>query len=285
MMTTTTTNNKMIHQVDYEDYMQSVVDCKSFYTQLEYSIQNDVTKYVNNINLEYNGTYFFKITRKDNKNGFLVCKTPYENSDFYYVFLVLNNIKNKKPIAKVRRVHEMMRLIKYNLFNVEYQRDCCKDLYDHLFDKLATNEYGNIMLIHNPYNIKVLDFQTNNGYKIVFTFNKYAKIMPIKYDFNQRKHVEYADTKHNYFAVDKDDVFTFLVNNIQSNKHNNNFPMMVNVIDSEFIDSDVDVTLNEYIKRSVNNYTNNNGMPTLLNMVPNVTSSNNSVCSLMEDPI
>ena len=211
-------NNAYRITVNEKQYHTSVNRCKA----LVKSVMNKVHHSPHNQLLEitYDNNYYFKVLRKDTRNGFQVCVSPINNEIELYI------IVDKKKVGSAQKVNNYKDII-YFLFNnllIDYD---VKNKINNISDTLITN-FPNFTIQVNSYTISMFEHDTQDGYYIYFDFNSYANVGYIR---NDRYHNTDSKTTNNL-----DDLVATLANMINKNVHKNiNF---YNIINPMYIDCD-----------------------------------------------
>jgi hypothetical protein len=225
-------NNAFRVTVNENQYHSSVNKCKG----LVKSIMNKIhhSPHNNLLEITYDNSYYFKILRKDTRNGFQVCVSPINNEIELYI------IVDKKKVGSAKKVNNSNDII-YFLFNNLLIDHDVKNKINHISSKLNTT-FPNFTVQINSYTISMFENNSQDGYYIYFDFNCYAQIGYIR---NDRYHNTDFKTANNL-----DDLVTTLTNMINDNVHRNiNF---YNIVNPMFVDTDLDTSQNSELDTSQN---------------------------------
>jgi hypothetical protein len=235
------TDNAYRVTVNEKQYLSSIKKCqtllKNMMNKIHHSPHNQL------LEITYDNNYYFKVLRKDTRNGFQVCVSPINNKIELYI------IVDKKKVGSAQKINNYNDII-YFLFNnllIDYD---VKNKINHINNKLTTT-FTNFTIQVNSYTISMFENNSQDGYYIYFDYNSYAHIGYIR---NDRYHNTDFKTANNL-----DDLVTTLTNMINDNVHRNiNF---YNIVNPMFIDSDLDSTLNTSIDSELNSTQDSNDDP------------------------
>jgi len=186
----------------------------------------------NLLEITYDNSYYFKVLRKDTRNGFQVCVSPINNEIELYI------IVDKKKVGSAQKVNNYKDII-YFLFNNLLIDHDVKNKINHISNTLITN-FQNFTIQVNAYTISMFENNFQDGYYIYFDFNCYAQIGYIR---NDRYHNTDSKTTN-----DLDDLVTTLTNMINDNVHRNiNF---YNIVNPMFVDSDLNTSQDSELNTS-----------------------------------
>jgi hypothetical protein len=161
--------------------------------------------------------YDFKIINKNTTNGIHICIPPY-NKNTIELYYIINNEKNYKKIIllDIQNPHiDIIKIIKYHMFNDEVQKDYINNVYNDLIPLF--NKYKDTFKVYrNDYNISFVEISTNNGYNFYIDLVKsnYVCVRIIQDDC-YHKHPKYNIPLNNILITQK-----YIIDNITQNKHN-----------------------------------------------------------------
>ena len=218
------TDNAYYVSVSEKQYFSSIKKCKTLLKNVMNKVHH--SPHNNLLDIMYDNNYYFKVLRKDTRNGFQICVSPINNDIELYI------IVDKKKIGSAQKINNYNDII-YFLFNnlmIDYD---IKNKINHINNMLNIT-FTNFTVQINSYTISMFEDNTQDGYYIYFDFNSYAHIGYIR---NDRYHNTDSKTVNNL-----DDLISTLTNMINNNVHRNiNF---YNIVNPMFVDSDADSNLN-----------------------------------------
>ena len=115
-----------------------------------------------NINVNPNDFYYFKVMHKLTNNGILVSLPPYDISA-YELYLINNNVLDKKSMIKVKTIKEIMVYFYKNVCNTEIH----KLKFDLVHTYIKSNISSDFTIERDDKNIIIIENGTNNGYYLV----------------------------------------------------------------------------------------------------------------------
>ena len=130
-----------------------------------------------NINVCPNVFYYFKVMHKHTNNGMLVSLPPYDISA-YEIYIIKNNVLDKKSMIKVKTTKEIMIYFYKNVCNTEMH----KLKFDLVHTYIKSNISSNFRIELDDNNIIVIEDGTNNGYYLVLDNDDNFAIIYIMYN-------------------------------------------------------------------------------------------------------
>jgi len=115
-----------------------------------------------NINIYPNIFYYFKVMHKLTNNGMLVSLPPYDMSS-YELYLINNNVLDKKSMIKVKTIKEIMVYFYKNVCNTEMH----KLKFDLVHTYIKSNISSDFSIEKDDKNIIIIENGTNNGYYLI----------------------------------------------------------------------------------------------------------------------
>ena len=235
--------------VDTNEYDDAVGQANKLHTDimkmlLLFSFHNLVTSYVK--------TYYFKITRTDNKNGVLVCIPPYDLNSGYEVYTIINNKKDNNSCMKInnKKYCELVHYILHTLFNSEYQVLICNNIYEKCLQKINSSNNNNIfddyIPIKNNNVFILLHKETQNGYMFTCytdTMKTYIKLQIIQNTRYFEMH------KTNFISTSFDSIYNKLLEYIKLQIHDTKISCC-KVILSKYLEEDLE---NNFIEDNPSN--------------------------------
>jgi hypothetical protein len=139
------------------------------------NIDNQLKNYqhVNNLDIVYSNSNYFKIVRKDNHHGFVINVAP--NTNCFELYMIINNQMTTTATHTMNNANDIMNFI-FNKLMIDI---CIKNkLID--IDNILSTSINNYYIQVNNYTISVLENNSQNGYYIYFDFDSYACIGYVK---------------------------------------------------------------------------------------------------------
>jgi hypothetical protein len=226
------TDNAYSVTVNEKQYHSSVNRCKTLVKNVMNKVHHSPHNHL--LDITYDNNYYFKVLRKDTRNGFQVCVSPINNDIELYIIVDKNNIGSSQ---KINNYNDIIYFLFNNLL-IDYN---VNNKINHISNKLSTT-FTNFTIQRNSYTISMFENNSQNGYYIYFDFNSYAHIGYIR---NNRYYNTDSKTTNNL-----DDLVTTLSNMIDNNIHQNiNFH---NIINPMFSNTDLDTSQNTDLDTSQN---------------------------------
>jgi hypothetical protein len=202
-------------EVDETDYKFACNQSASLFQSVADYLKNTF-KYFSFLKFEKD-QYDFKIINKYTDNGIHICIPPY-NTNTIELYYIINNEKNYRKIILLdvhNPIFDIMKIIKYHMFNDEVQKDLINDVFDDLMPLF--NKYKDKFKVsRNDYNISFVEISTNNGYNFYIDLDKsnYVCVRIIQDDC-YHKHPKYNIPLNNMSITRK-----YIIDSINKNKHN-----------------------------------------------------------------
>jgi hypothetical protein len=202
-------------EVDESDYNQAC-DQSTILFQNVVDYLKSTFKYFSYLRFE-KYQFDFKIFHKRTNNGIHVCIPPY-NRNTIELYYIINNEKNYRKIILIdinNPIFDIIKIIKYHMFNDEVQKDRINDVFNDLTPFF--NKYKNKFMVNrNDYNISFVEISTNNGYNFYIDLNKsnYVCVRIIQND-GYHNHPKYNISLNNILITQR-----YIIDSIIQNKHN-----------------------------------------------------------------
>ena len=152
--------------VSKKDYMVAVKKCKNLFDEINDRI---IEHSLNTLKVDYNNSYYFKVTRTDNDNSFQICVSPISGLIELYKFN--NNGKTHMNDNKIHNSDDIMDFINNN-----FMLDCLDRTKLINISNILTSNFTNFNININNYTISMFEKNTNNGYYIYFDYGSYSNI-------------------------------------------------------------------------------------------------------------
>jgi hypothetical protein len=152
--------------VSKKEYVFAVEKCKNLFDEV---IDRIIEHSLNTLEVEYNNSYYFKITRKDKNNSFQICVSPISGLIELYKFD--NNTKKSINDYKIHNSDDIMDFILNN-----FMIDCQDRIKLINISNILTSNFTNFNININNYTISMFEKNTNNGYYIYFDYGSYSNI-------------------------------------------------------------------------------------------------------------
>lgn len=155
------TNNSVINN------SACIQKCKILLKDVDNTLKN--YQHVNNLEIVYSNSHYFKIVRKDNHHGFVINVSINNNS--IELYMIINNHITTTPTHNINNSNDIINFI-FNKLMIDISVK--NKLID--IDNILSTSLENYNTQVNNYTISVLKNNSQNGYYIYFDFDSYACI-------------------------------------------------------------------------------------------------------------